>query len=1119
MSDLEQQIEELNITIELLSLDKEQLVIDKELLEEKILELQQEITHLKASSSSTPVKSSSSATASLEKDVRTLQDENSKLRDAVVKFNNNNKTDKDLIEQLEKQLKELSLVSAEFDEYRRKTEIELNELRSQVDSLSSFENILEKLTNENLSLSSSLSEAKNTIQLLEDTIELNEELDEQQRQTIDSDRQVIHSLEMKINQFDAKIIEKDLFYQDILKKFEIMKESYFKEKNEKDELILLLSNENENYQKIEKSIKLLSFYSNENEVLKKSTFQKDKQFFQLLLQRYKYQILSLRYDNILSSSASSFFSSFYLKENKSSNYEIVYFSLLSFNLELQRLLNKIYIKISFYSLQNEVSSKLSFMILQIIMFSISFHSFLFHEIFTSLTSLSSSSSSSSSDSSSLVSFFTTEKILLLKNEFESFLPIVESLCLQCESSSIPPPPTTTEAATIESSSGKETNEGKDTDSILVKSSQQQQLQQLLLSNKEIENYYSKFSQFYMNFNRLTSASSSSTSDHPSSSPLSTMISRISSTFLVASASASTGSPSLTSFSLESIWILIGFMIESLSLSSLDDGKKKQQEAESNHHNGFVEVIKSLKVEIEMLFSSFLYSSTSKNQKEYESCMMIILPLFLSFMNSHEIFTINNHMEEEEGKGEQNGGKDEEKIQKLKSILFHIQKLNNNNNSNTDVITNTSSSTLITLNYYPSSSFSIILSSSSSASASASSSSSVTIDNLSLNYYQILNKYWELLYRETSDFPFSSSSSGQGGGGMIEFSWKKRLTMIRDSLSSLFSEYEQRQKKLLLSSSLDEQEDLSSSPSIATLSLSSPSSSMKEDSGTASSSSLTKKHQTTLKELNIKNDELKSARNRCIELQSLLDNAMKSLSSSSSSTSSSLSTDSLSVSHYQSEIKTLESALQTLESRVDSLNKENKQLKSQLNLISPSPTSASSSVNTVSEKLTASTSSTSTSGNATAASKEKPASRRRQLNNLDLSDAKAMLNALGGGSSSSSTPSSGPTALGVFNLSGIVHDFVIPLEREIGKLTGIWLENPGYDSLLLASMRCRINEHVYLLEIPKVWLETFNPSLVNNNNEDGFSPNADLSLPSSSTIYLPVMDSYYDYNYFGLYTGP
>jgi hypothetical protein len=115
-------------------------------------------------------------------------------------------------------------------------------------------------------------------------------------------------------------------------------------------------------------------------------------------------------------------------------------------------------------------------------------------------------------------------------------------------------------------------------------------------------------------------------------------------------------------------------------------------------------------------------------------------------------------------------------------------------------------------------------------------------------------------------------------------------------------------------------------------------------------------------------------------------------------------------------------------------------------------------------------------------------------------------------------SSGPSPIGPFNTPGAQFEITVPLQREIGNLKSIWMENKGHDSLLLSQLRCRINSQVYELQIPEKWMHTFDPSLITADNSNGFTPKADISLPSSSTLLFPVVNEYIDYNSQGVNTS-
>lgn len=116
-------------------------------------------------------------------------------------------------------------------------------------------------------------------------------------------------------------------------------------------------------------------------------------------------------------------------------------------------------------------------------------------------------------------------------------------------------------------------------------------------------------------------------------------------------------------------------------------------------------------------------------------------------------------------------------------------------------------------------------------------------------------------------------------------------------------------------------------------------------------------------------------------------------------------------------------------------------------------------------------------------------------------------------------SSGPTSLGPFTNPNKTYSISFPLDREIGQLVGIWVENSGYDSVLFSDIKCQIRELNYQIQIPRIWLETWNPSLITDDNDDGFSPDAGIHLNSSSTLYLSVNNTYFDYTPFGINLNP
>eukprot|EP01033_Poteriospumella_lacustris_P007458 gene7458-5362_t len=326
MEDLEQQVVDLQETVELLTLDKEQLTLDKELLEEQLLQAQDEIAALRASSSSTTVAPPVSGQAD-EVELRRLQDENAKLRDAVRKLHDLHEEAK---QTLEEQKLELEIYSSELEElraYKAQATAEIDELKQTVDSVSSFESMIEKLTNDNFDLSSSLADAKQTIQELEDAIEVNEELDQQQRDQIEADRKTIDSLQVSLHNLEQIMQEKDSTLHDVQKKLDAMRQKYYGEKQEVEKLQQSLSLGSQDHKEIEATLRENSVLRRQTEDLYLESWLLRGQLSNANLQRLRFQALYTRLNDYFGST------SYFMEENKLLNMEILGISTLSSGFE------------------------------------------------------------------------------------------------------------------------------------------------------------------------------------------------------------------------------------------------------------------------------------------------------------------------------------------------------------------------------------------------------------------------------------------------------------------------------------------------------------------------------------------------------------------------------------------------------------------------------------------------------------------------------------------------------------------------------------------------------------------------------------------------------------------
>lgn len=112
-------------------------------------------------------------------------------------------------------------------------------------------------------------------------------------------------------------------------------------------------------------------------------------------------------------------------------------------------------------------------------------------------------------------------------------------------------------------------------------------------------------------------------------------------------------------------------------------------------------------------------------------------------------------------------------------------------------------------------------------------------------------------------------------------------------------------------------------------------------------------------------------------------------------------------------------------------------------------------------------------------------------------------------------SSGPHNLGIFPTPGSSYQTDILLERKIGEVVGLWIENQNNDSLLFTEIKVRILDLIYEFEVPNMWIQKLDPTLEATTG-DGYSPNSDLRLNSSSTYYLTPKSTYQYFDYTGLH---
>lgn len=113
--------------------------------------------------------------------------------------------------------------------------------------------------------------------------------------------------------------------------------------------------------------------------------------------------------------------------------------------------------------------------------------------------------------------------------------------------------------------------------------------------------------------------------------------------------------------------------------------------------------------------------------------------------------------------------------------------------------------------------------------------------------------------------------------------------------------------------------------------------------------------------------------------------------------------------------------------------------------------------------------------------------------------------------------SGPHAFGIFSTVGQRYSFTTALEREIGEVQGVYLENQGTDNVLFQTITLRIRENVYEINVTPVWLEQLDAAL-DASTGNGRNPEVDIAYPSRSTQLFDVKLKYLFYDYNGLYTA-
>ena len=101
-------------------------------------------------------------------------------------------------------------------------------------------------------------------------------------------------------------------------------------------------------------------------------------------------------------------------------------------------------------------------------------------------------------------------------------------------------------------------------------------------------------------------------------------------------------------------------------------------------------------------------------------------------------------------------------------------------------------------------------------------------------------------------------------------------------------------------------------------------------------------------------------------------------------------------------------------------------------------------------------------------------------------------------------SSGMHRLGSFT-QGESISLNVKLTRSIGKLLSIIIYNSGTEGWLPSSVSCSINGVLYVMESPRQWVDSLDPSLLAATG-NGYEPNDQEALPAAPELFMTVAET-------------
>ncbi|XP_032222548.2 dynactin subunit 1 isoform X2 [Nematostella vectensis] len=204
---------ELQEAVEMATLDKEMaeerlegMMQENEQLKERVEELTLDLEILRSEISEGGVEG-----AAANAQVKQLEQQNTRLKEAIVRFKEIQMSDKQQLQSLQKQVKDLhsanTSLQADKDklmEEAEQLESTLAELKEQVDTALGAEEMVETLTDKNLELEEELKTLRDTVSDLEALRDLNEELEETHLQTEQDLREELDMTSNKVREAERK---------------------------------------------------------------------------------------------------------------------------------------------------------------------------------------------------------------------------------------------------------------------------------------------------------------------------------------------------------------------------------------------------------------------------------------------------------------------------------------------------------------------------------------------------------------------------------------------------------------------------------------------------------------------------------------------------------------------------------------------------------------------------------------------------------------------------------------------------------------------------------------------------------------------------------------------------